>query len=73
MVFKKNVISRKMQTSFKNPRILLFAGSLDVENDSDMDLFLYENIKTKNSVFSSFLERTQVSPIADKPDLEIST
>ena len=73
MVFKKNVISRKMQTSFKNPRILLFAGSLDVENDSDMDLFLYENIKTKNSVFSSFLERTQVSPIADKSDLEIST
>lgn len=62
-----------MQTSFKNPRILLFAGSLDVENDSDMDLFLYENIKTKNSVFSSFLERTQVSSIADKPDLEIST
>ena len=40
-----------MQTNFKNPRILLFANSLDIYSDADLDIFLYENLKTKKNVY----------------------
>ena len=51
IIFKKNVADRKMTTKFKNPKILLFQGSIDIEVDMDQDLFLYMNIKQKASVY----------------------
>ena len=43
-----------MTTKFKNPKILLFQGSIDIEADMDQDLFLYMNIKQKASVYDFY-------------------